>query len=398
MGTNPEHLTRDDGAAIADHPSIAKRQPFRLRAMTLPVGLVAALLVLLPLTQIAPSPNRNLSGGDDADPATRAPTSSDFPRAMAGRVTMPSVAVPIKFTGDLIQRSNAADCLAAAAWYESGDDEPGQRAVIQTVLNRVKHPGFPNSVCGVVFQGSHLPTGCQFTFTCDGSLARRRPSPRAWQAARAAALNALDGFVEKSIGTATHYHADYVSPWWSQKLERLTSVGPHIFYRWSDRRGSLPQTVQLAAERDYAELVRQSYAFASSGPTIVDVDPSAALPDLAGTDAPLIKDVARQPVIGTAEIMAFEDRSASGRWAITAMKSCGDKRGCQIIGYADKDVALLNRRRAPETRDRPLFLFIRDKASGMELALWDCDQVKRVNLSQCLPTNPSALASLMTER
>jgi hypothetical protein len=86
---------------------------------------------------------------------------------------------PLQFLGPTGDRDRAIDCLAVAAWYEAGNDFDGQRSVIQVVLNRVAHPGFPKSVCGVVFQGSQRATGCQFTFTCDGSMARRHPSPAA---------------------------------------------------------------------------------------------------------------------------------------------------------------------------------------------------------------------------
>lgn len=397
MDTVPEHLIEDVGLPVPGESPMVNRLPFRLLAMLLPLGLVGGVVAMMPGEHRIPSSDRDSSGNHAGHASSRNLAGRDFSLAGEGRAASLGAAVPIEFSEDLGQRNNAADCLAAAAWYESGNDAAGQRAVIQTVLNRVRHPGFPKSVCGVVFQGSDRPTGCQFTFTCDGSLAKRRPSPKAWQAARAAALKALNGFVDKSVGTATHYHADYVSPWWSQKLERLTSVGAHVFYRWSDRRGTLPQTVQLATERDYAGLVQQSYAFASR-PTSADIDQKTD--GLVATKAGLSSNVnvVERPVVGTAEFMPFEDRKASGRWAILAMKMCGDRRGCQVIGYANEELARLNQRRMPEVRDRPLFLFIRDKVSGMELALWDCDEVARASPSQCLPKSASVLAALMAER
>lgn len=86
-----------------------------------------------------------------------------------------SAAAPFitKLNGD--DRARAVDCLGAAMWYEAGADWEGQRAVAQVVLNRVRHPAFPHSVCGVAFQGSDRKTGCQFTFACDGAMARRPP-------------------------------------------------------------------------------------------------------------------------------------------------------------------------------------------------------------------------------
>jgi hypothetical protein len=99
------------------------------------------------------------------------------------------------------------------------------------VLNRVRHPAFPKSVCGVVYQGSKRRTGCQFSFTCDGSLRARR-DPAAWARARRVAGAALAGSVYGPVGHATHYHASYVQPWWAASLKRAVTVGSHIFYRW----------------------------------------------------------------------------------------------------------------------------------------------------------------------
>jgi hypothetical protein len=123
-------------------------------------------------------------------------------------------------------------CLTAAVYYEARSEGfEGQRAVAQVVLNRARHPAFPRNICGVVYQGSQRRTGCQFSFTCDGSLRARR-DPAAWARARKVAAAALAGSVYGPVGHATHYHADYVQPWWAESLHRAVSVGSHIFYRW----------------------------------------------------------------------------------------------------------------------------------------------------------------------
>jgi hypothetical protein len=83
----------------------------------------------------------------------------------------------------------------------------------------------------VVYQGSKRRTGCQFSFTCDGSLRARR-EPGAWAHARRIAGAALAGSVYGPVGHATHYHASYVQPWWAASLRRAVSVGSHVFYRW----------------------------------------------------------------------------------------------------------------------------------------------------------------------
>ena len=123
-------------------------------------------------------------------------------------------------------------CLTAAVYYEARSESfEGQRAVAQVVLNRVRHPAFPKSVCGVVYQGSNRRTGCQFSFTCDGSLRARRDQA-SWARARRIAGAALAGSVYGPVGHATHYHASYVQPWWAASLTRAVTVGSHIFYRW----------------------------------------------------------------------------------------------------------------------------------------------------------------------
>ena len=142
-------------------------------------------------------------------------------------------ATPFAFSGSDSTRAQALECLASAVYYEAGNqDVDGERAVAQVVLNRVRHPAFPNSVCGVVYQGSTRPTGCQFTLTCDGSLAHQ-PAPDAWRRAQQVAEQALAGYVYAPVGWATHYHADYVVPTWASSLAKNAVVGAHIFYRWT---------------------------------------------------------------------------------------------------------------------------------------------------------------------
>ncbi|HEX8526788.1 cell wall hydrolase [Allosphingosinicella sp.] len=131
-----------------------------------------------------------------------------------------------------LDQMRSLDCLAQAIYYEAGNEsEDGQRAVAQVVLNRVRHPSWPNSVCGVVYQGPMRPGGgCQFTFTCDGSLARR-PGGAAWFQARRLASDALAGRTYAPVGLSTHYHANYVFPAWAPRLAKTTAIGAHIFYR-----------------------------------------------------------------------------------------------------------------------------------------------------------------------
>ena len=132
----------------------------------------------------------------------------------------------------------ALECMTLAIAYESGfEPRAGQIAVGEVILNRTRHPSYPKSVCGVVFQGSQRRTGCQFTFTCDGAL-RRPLSPRVMDSARQVAAEVLAGASSGLVGGATHYHASYVSPYWAPSLVRLGTIGQHIFYRGSG--GRLP--------------------------------------------------------------------------------------------------------------------------------------------------------------
>jgi len=142
-------------------------------------------------------------------------------------------ALPFVFKADAAAKTQALQCLASAVYYEAGNqDVDGERAVAQVVLNRVRHPAFPASVCGVVYEGSTRTTGCQFTFTCDGSL-YRQPDADGWRRAYQVADAALSGFVYAPVGYATHYHANYVVPYWASTLAKSAIVGAHIFYRWA---------------------------------------------------------------------------------------------------------------------------------------------------------------------
>lgn len=123
-------------------------------------------------------------------------------------------------------------CLSEAIYFESrSEPEDGQAAVAQVVLNRVKSGLYPSSVCGVVYQNRHRYKACQFTFACEGrSLAITEPD--AWATAQRIAKSVLEGSeYNASVGHSTHYHATYVSPYWSRRLKRTDQIGRHIFYR-----------------------------------------------------------------------------------------------------------------------------------------------------------------------
>ena len=141
-----------------------------------------------------------------------------------------AVARPTYLAGTAQDRLRALQCLTTAIYYEAATEpDAGQRAVAQVVLNRVAHPSWPNSVCGVVYQGSERP-GCQFSFACDGSMART-PARMWWLRARDVAEAALAGQVYAPAGLATHYHTSAVNPGWASRLGFIGTIGAHRFYR-----------------------------------------------------------------------------------------------------------------------------------------------------------------------
>ncbi|QLC26894.1 cell wall hydrolase [Parasphingopyxis algicola] len=128
-------------------------------------------------------------------------------------------------------RERALQCMTQAIYYEAGTEpEAGQRAVAQVVLNRVRHPSYANSICGVVYEGSERSTGCQFTFTCDGALARR-PVASIWARAQRYAREAIDGRAFSEVGYATHYHTLDIWPYWGRRLTMTNMIGRHLFHR-----------------------------------------------------------------------------------------------------------------------------------------------------------------------
>lgn len=174
--------------------------------------------------------HQNLLGSGESAQERNAliPLAADTPARLAAFAEIP--------TGSS-QYTTALRCLTQAVYHEAANEpELGKRAVAQVVLNRVRHPAYPNSVCGVVYEGANAPV-CQFSFTCDGALLRS-PLARQWRESERVAAAALDGQVTAEVGSATHYHADYVLPRWAFTLGKLRQIGRHIFYRFPGRAGN----------------------------------------------------------------------------------------------------------------------------------------------------------------
>jgi len=122
-------------------------------------------------------------------------------------------------------------CLAAGIYFEArGESVKGQAAVAQVILNRVRNPTYPDSICGVVYQNDSWRNRCQFSFACDG-IKDRVNSPRHWSMAEEIALATTAGKIWlKEVGSATHYHATYVRPPWARSMRKVGRIGLHVFY------------------------------------------------------------------------------------------------------------------------------------------------------------------------
>ena len=313
-----------------------------------------------------------------------------------------------RFVGNPAAHSRALDCLAAASWYEAGDDTIGERAVAQVVLNRARHPAFPASICGVVFQGSERPTGCQFTFTCDGALARL-PSPVAWTRARKVAEAALNGFVDRSVGTATHYHADYVVPYWRSSLEKIAQVGVHLFYRWPGYWGS---SGVLSRRSAIDEPVVPALGLLSPPHLVAGVSPIAsatAVPAPAITPLPVVstpsitlKGVREKSLRGavvrgqsaTNQFFIQVDPSTfPGNYATAAVAICRGKPACVVLAWRDPANMASALPLTAKQRGALTFAFVHDETHG-DRAFWNCSQSDRRNKAQCLPGNGSTIPGL----
>ncbi|WP_447932000.1 cell wall hydrolase [Sphingopyxis fribergensis] len=198
-----------------------------------------------------------------------------------------------------LDRERAHYCLTAAIYYEAASEtDDGMRGVAQTVINRVRHPSFPNTVCGVVFQGSQRAGVCQFTFSCDGAMARA-PERRNWLRASRIASAALGGYVFPKVGLATHYHTQAIWPRWGKSLVMTNIVGAHIFHRWRGRWGMpdafrAPYLGREPVPGPYLPLAQQLAILKGQG-----LPPGAGpAPILTGAAAPL-PDTAAAPLPGT---------------------------------------------------------------------------------------------------
>jgi spore germination cell wall hydrolase CwlJ-like protein len=123
-------------------------------------------------------------------------------------------------------------CLASGIYFEArGESTKGQAAVAQVILNRVRNPAYPKTICGVVYQNEDWRNRCQFSFACD-NIKDRVNSQYNWRVAREVAMAVTAGKIWlPQVGSATHYHAVYVRPKWAKTMEKVGRIGLHVFYR-----------------------------------------------------------------------------------------------------------------------------------------------------------------------
>jgi spore germination cell wall hydrolase CwlJ-like protein len=220
-----------------------------------------------------------------------------------------------------VAQMRALDCLAQAIYYEArSESEAGQRAVAQVVLNRMRHAAWPNSVCGVVYQGPmRVGGGCQFTFTCDGSLAHR-PYGEDWARARRLASEALGGYVFEPVGLSTFYHANYVMPRWAPRLLKTAVIGAHLFYRLPGAGRAAFSTAYAGVEpiaRPNPILVR--YAQDNAAPVLPAWLTPPMRPGAVAPTANIVADEAPAPAPAAAPIVVEDiqvrpEYRGSGQW------------------------------------------------------------------------------------
>ena len=289
---------------------------------------------------------------------------------------------PFVYAGGGDAKARARDCLAAAMLYEAGDDAKGQQAVGQVVINRARHPAFPKSICGVVFQGSERVTGCQFTFTCDGALARRY-SDAAWQRARSNADLMLAGGTYPKVGLATHYHTDWVRPYWSDSLEKIAIVDTHLFFRWPGYWGT-PGAFRGAvsgSDGPVAKLAAISPLHAIALGLSADSAPVDA--NAAVGEAKIVPGAGESAGRDTIYIQ-LDRKAAPESFVTTALRLCGDKPYCKFMGWTNPMLKPDSDAMNDTQRAAMSFSYLRDDKAGFEKALWNCSEYKRDDVRQCM--------------
>jgi len=302
---------------------------------------------------------------------------------------------PFRFAGDGTALARATDCLAAAMIYEAGDDAKGEQAVGQVVLNRLRHPAFPKTVCGVVFQGQERSAGCQFTFTCDGAMARI-PSTAAWDRARALAGRMLAGDVYAPVGYSTHYHTDWVMPYWSRSLDKVAAVDTHLFFRWPGwwgTPGAFQRQVAIEAEPAIQKLAILSPIHRATEEDLFALPDGSLVND---GQAPLAigpEQIGQRIGPGTLRaiepggagfVMTLDKGGNPARYVEAAARICSGRAQCRLMAWTNPKAAPHSFPVAEASLPSMSFSYIRMKETGLERTLYNCDEFPQTPRIQCM--------------
>lgn len=300
---------------------------------------------------------------------------------------------PFRFTGSAEDHRRALRCLALAALAEAGSSDEGQKAVMQVVLNRVRHPAFAKTICGVVFQGAERATGCQFSFTCDGALARQYAAGT-WASARKRADSALFGYVYRKIGVATHYHTDWVLPWWSPQLDKIARVETHLFFKWRGYWGtrSAMRAAYRGGEPDPELLI------AGSNRPVATPDASQGAADAGAADGVPVggtlaggsgagEVMVKHPDGGAFLVLLHGNASPSAALAY-GRRLCGGNGYCRVMGWTERNAIPRGFPIPPASRAQLQFSYVLDDTNA-EVVHYNCKRFRGVSADQCIASPPN---------
>lgn len=365
---------------------------FGLASLSIMIAVVTA-------TPPLPSPAQSKAAADWLPPPSSAappqplsmelaPISKDDAVAQNAQVAIITngfrTAEPFHFSGAVDAQARATDCLAAAMLYEAGDDARGQYAVAQVVINRARHPAFPQSICAVVFQGSERSTGCQFTFTCDGALARRY-SAALWNRATDRAKQMLAGKVASEVGLATHYHTNWVRPYWSSGLDKIAAVDTHLFFRWPGYWGTAAAFRRPISGQEAMIAKLAAIAPAHHGLTPLDND-HLPLDEDAASAAKEARILAAnsQKSSGETFMVQLDARAPAESHLNHALRLCGQRHYCKFLGWTNPLLKPQHEAMNDLQRAGMSFSYLRDDLAQFEKALWNCEEFPRDDKRLCM--------------
>ncbi len=384
--TRPEKIRRWFGARFFLTVGLLLTSAFAmglLSGRTLPFGSAQPAGVVVPRTQL---PTVEPLVLQQVDKATARQTNQAVPLTTAPVPPAPA----FLFAGKGAELERAADCLAATIYYEAGAEPvAGQMAVVQVVLNRVRHPAYPKTVCGVVFQGHERSTGCQFSFTCDGSMARR-PSEEAWQRFRGLARAMLQGLVYAPVGLATHYHTDWVLPAWSARLDKVRVEGTHLFFRYNGYWGT-PAAYRgnaTGTEPAFAALAALSPAHAGAALADTEVPTGEPVPAMDALAAQHLEHVSASLEDSGKEKSVFliyvDPLLDSAQLTVLAERVCQARKACKVFAWADQALLPRGLPLEPAEQSSVAFRYIRPESGGPAMARWNCALFPRDKAQECI--------------